>query len=473
MIRCGFSLLFAGLLVLAPSIAHGQTQSVTTFLDIQINTVAGEIAERKKTNPAATLLDGEIDLYAARGVQQGTLARLLADFEELRSDEQIGATSTASGSTTLVSKGTVPKIFSLAMENGAISRSQSGTTLTFRGNVAGVIDAMAGKGFIKTSSSGVDPAHDLLKRVSFSASFDASRGSIPPQAATFKGDQQQLSQFSVRAQLVDRRDPLRPEYARAWQALSMGPTVALNQAAAALGAVLRDDPAFKTWLVEASRAIAAIGADAAAVRSALVSQMDRFPLAALRQSTIQALANYDRAAATFTADRQKILNDIAAGPQAALEFTNDRPTHGPTTSNYRAVGTVGGSFDLTGNASMSIFDAIPLGASGRVRDFQLGGELSVRVGSIETTGPFVVAFAGKYIHQYENSFDEGGIVVPGTKGTTAIGQMKLTIPVKGSGVRMPLSVTFANRTDLIKEKEIRGNVGITYDLDMLFAKFKP
>ena len=51
--------------------------------------------------------------------------------------------------------------------------------------------------------------------------------------------------------------------------------------------------------------------------------------------------------------------------------------------------------------------------------------------------------------------------------------MKLTIPVKGSGVRMPLSVTFANRTDLIKEKEIRGNVGITYDLDMLFAKFKP
>jgi hypothetical protein len=473
MTRYLFSLLCAGVLVAAPSTAHGQTQSVTTFLDTQINTVAGEIAERKKTNPAATLLEGDIDLYAARGVQLGTLARLLADFEEVRSDEQIGATSTASGTTTLVSKGTVPKIFSFAMENGAISRSQSGTTLTFRGTVAGVADVMAGKGFIKTSSSGVDPAHDLLKLVSFSASFDTSRGSTPSETATFKGDQQQLSQWSLRAQLVDRRDPLRPEYARAWQALSMGPTVALNQAAAALGAVLRDDPAFKTWFVEASSAIAAIGADAAAVRSALVSQMDRFPLAALRQSTVQALANYDRTAAIFTAERQRILNDIAAGPQVALELTNDRPTRGPTTSNYRVVGTVGGSFDLTGNASMSLFNTIPLGASRRVRDVQVSGELSVRLGSIETTGPFVVAFAGKFVHQYENSFDESGIVVPDTKGTTAIGQLKLTIPVKGSGVRMPLSVTFANRTDLIKEKQIRGNVGISYDLDMLFARFKP
>jgi hypothetical protein len=85
----------------------------------------------------------------------------------------------------------------------------------------------------------------------------------------------------------------------------------------------------------------------------------------------------------------------------------------------------------------------------------------------------VLSFAGKDLHQFENSFDDSGLVVPGTIGTTAIGQAKLTIPVKGSGVKLPVSLTFANRTELIKEKEIRGNVGITYDLDMLFAKFKP
>src|SRR4029077_2228477 len=145
-------------------------------------------------------------------------------------------------------------------------------------------------------SSGVDPAHDLLKRVSFSASFDTTRGLTASETTAFTGDQQQLAQWSVRLQVVDRRDPLRPEYARAWQALTSGPTVARTQAAGKLGAVLRDDPAFQAWFVEASSAIAAAGADAAAVRTALAVQMDRFPLAALRQPTVQALAEYDRTA---------------------------------------------------------------------------------------------------------------------------------------------------------------------------------
>ena len=64
-------------------------------------------------------------------------------------------------------------------------------------------------------------------------------------------------------------------------------------------------------------------------------------------------------------------------------------------------------------------------------------------------------------------------MLPNTKGTTAVGQLKLTVPVKGSGVRIPLSVTFANRTELITESVVRANVGLTYDLDVLFAKFHP
>jgi len=49
----------------------------------------------------------------------------------------------------------------------------------------------------------------------------------------------------------------------------------------------------------------------------------------------------------------------------------------------------------------------------------------------------------------------------------------LTVPVKGAGVKVPLSVTFANRTDLIKERVVRANVGLTYDLDTIFARFRP
>lgn len=39
-----------------------------------------------------------------------------------------------------------------------------------------------------------------------------------------------------------------------------------------------------------------------------------------------------------------------------------------------------------------------------------------------------------------------------------------------SGVRIPLSFTTSNRTELIKETEILGNIGITFDLDKLFVK---
>ena len=46
-------------------------------------------------------------------------------------------------------------------------------------------------------------------------------------------------------------------------------------------------------------------------------------------------------------------------------------------------------------------------------------------------------------------------------------QAKLTIPVKGSGMKIPLSFSVANRSDLIKEKTVRGHVGLTFDLDVL------
>jgi len=42
--------------------------------------------------------------------------------------------------------------------------------------------------------------------------------------------------------------------------------------------------------------------------------------------------------------------------------------------------------------------------------------------------------------------------------------------VGDSGIQVPISFTASNRTELIKEREIRGNIGITFDLDRLFVK---
>jgi hypothetical protein len=40
-------------------------------------------------------------------------------------------------------------------------------------------------------------------------------------------------------------------------------------------------------------------------------------------------------------------------------------------------------------------------------------------------------------------------------------------------MKIPLSISFANRTELIHEREIRGNFGVTFDLDSILAKFNP
>ena len=78
-----------------------------------------------------------------------------------------------------------------------------------------------------------------------------------------------------------------------------------------------------------------------------------------------------------------------------------------------------------------------------------------------------------YERLLNNTITSAGLVVPNTKGDLAVGQFKITIPVKGSGVKIPISLSVANRTDLIKETDVRGNVGVTLDLDSLFAKSNP
>jgi hypothetical protein len=458
--------------VLTAGTSRAQTvQPITTWRDGFIAQIAREIAAQKAVQPTETL-QHEDDLFAFTALPRGSLARLLQEYEANRTDEQVGATAGASGTTTLVSKGNVPEILAVAVENGAITRSQSGTTLTFRGNANGLIKAAAGRGFIQTFDLENDPSGKLLDRLSFSVSFDASRGAAT--TPTFTGDQQQLSQWTVRAQIINERDPLDPSHRARWDVIATGALTALAQASREVNIALEADPAFMMWFAEAQAAIARLPADAPAIEKELRAQIDRFPAASLAATTTRVLADYDRAATSLVRERKEVLDAIAEGLQVALEYTNDRPITLPKTSNVRLVGAVGGTVDLTGNASVTLFDTIPTGLSRRVRDYQLSAELSVRLGAPDTTGPFVLAFSGKFLHQFEDSVDENGLILPNTNGTTAIAQAKLIIPVsKGTGMKMPLSITYANRTELIKEKEVRANVGVTYDLDALFARFKP
>jgi hypothetical protein len=87
-------------------------------------------------------------------------------------------------------------------------------------------------------------------------------------------------------------------------------------------------------------------------------------------------------------------------------------------------------------------------------------------------GPATLSFTGKYQRLTSNAIAFDGTVLPNTRGDIAAGQVKLVLPLKDSGIKIPFAVTVANRTELVREREVRGNFGFTFDLDTLFARFK-
>jgi hypothetical protein len=112
-----------------------------------------------------------------------------------------------------------------------------------------------------------------------------------------------------------------------------------------------------------------------------------------------------------------------------------------------------------------------------VRDFQAAAQIDIPLMSasktLSSTGGigtpvFGVAYLSEKL-QSNAAVTFAGNTFTAEPGWLHLLQARLTIPVKGSGVKVPVSVSFANRTELIKEKTIRGQIGLTLDMDVLSA----
>jgi hypothetical protein len=85
--------------------------------------------------------------------------------------------------------------------------------------------------------------------------------------------------------------------------------------------------------------------------------------------------------------------------------------------------------------------------------------------SIVDKSQVTLAFSGQYQRLQENKDQKG------KKADLVLGNAKLEIPIS-SGVSFPLSITFANSSEQVKESYVRGNFGISFDLDKLAALLK-
>ncbi|HMG71930.1 MAG TPA: hypothetical protein VK582_00400 [Pyrinomonadaceae bacterium] len=418
----------------------------------------------------------------------------VTEAQEARTDQQVGAGSGSSGTTSLTVKGGVPYLFGLAVENGAATQSQSGTTITYRVNPGGMVNLLGKKGFITGfQESENDPFQKLLRKTSLGFTFDTSRGVQP---GVFTGDKQQLSAFSARVEFVNDRDPRLKKYERTWESFVSTELVKLGNAASAATLALNDnrtaaekdtfkDPALQAWLNQTNGAItdalakAGPGVSTVDVIAAVIRQRaDLVPVELVSADTKQAITVFAKQYSHYVESKDELLKKIARGKIFTLEYTNNRGVNAPDISNFNfiaATGT-GGRVDLTANGSFTFFNKLPALSvttprPGRIRDFQFAGQLTkqLKLGD----GQIDFWFSGRYERLVADASTVAGTTMPNTKGDIAVGQVGLNIPIKGLGIKFPVSVTFANRTELIKEKEVRGNIGFTMNWDTLFSKLKP
>ena len=395
----------------------------------------------------------------------------LKAIEEARVDKQVGGSDANAGSTSLAAKGSVPSILGFAVENGALTRTNSGTTITFRGNPVGIIQAFRKEGFIKSYCDDC-PETQFLRKFSFALSFDANRGTRP---GTFSGDLQQIASYSVRYDLLNRRDPRNKAYREKWASFIGDEGRALGEALSKLATALEKDNAFQSWLTSAREAL--IAADIGETEGIVKKELGKLPTVMLPGGVERLILRGRKAVDDYLNNRNQILQDISNGPIVTFEYTGIRQLDAPDLSNFKLIAEGSlykGKVDLTGNASFTILNSKPSGLNlKKVRDFQFSGQIDVPLGQIQKIGAFVFTMSAKYQRMVDNAMAPTGTTVANTKGDIAIAQLKLTIPAKGTGVKIPISLTIANRTELIKEREVRGNIGITFDLDSIFARLKP
>jgi hypothetical protein len=426
----------------------------------------------------------------AANAERPAYASLLKRLEAARVDKQVGAPPNANASTSLAMKGLAPRIFGVAVERGAATREVSGNALTFRANPVGLAKALRGSGLVDLNDAySRDAIQHYASRLSLAATFDISRGSTP---GVFTGDNQQLSAWSARYEVINRRDPASPAYAAQWSQLLAPGTAPYRVSVETLNDALSGWKAYTEWetnllqhdvtqFVEKPFELQPNDVEgAAAVYQKIVqdglTKLEAIPMAPAVGDAI------DRYARQLT-ELQSTIDDIYAfagkGALLTVDWSTVRDVNLPDLNTGTVIfeTALGKSrkTDVTLNASGSYYRLIPANASHSLKSVNLTGQLEHPLGNVLPTA--TISVAGRYSYlPYDTVAIEGvAASTPGTGETSSVGkafkgavgyvQAKLTIPIKDSGLKVPLSITASNRSELIKEKDVRGSVGITFDLD--------
>lgn len=492
--------------------ASSQIDTPFNFTDAFTQKVAGravlkqaEIEFQTRTSEAAQMLLQTISTNAATN--------------------QNGGAATANGSTNLVSKPTTTDFISLASESGAFTDTINGTTMTLQANALGLTKYFANQPVFQRWES---KYADLIQPLTFTATLNiaqtgsstvsttgsanaatpASIGSIlvPTNNASF-------SSFGVNYALYRPYNPQDKKFRQAWQDGLNSNQKALDDATE----VIRQSaetliPNIQTATDKTSTELAEwrkTGAEAEKNKDfeKFVAAYQKFDDAfadALLSSSPDVPKTVLDLGKDIDAYRQlvyTILDKARGTPLATLSYLYSNPQDKPATHSFTAVVSYLFKGDdpkkrtpltgaqLTANFTASIYASLPSGAAyGRLRDFQLSGEFDKPFGGTpdDPRGTWSLAGYGQYQYDPTVLNITAGNLVPGTNiplpgdaqvllgtaGWLGVAQGKLTINLK-KGLSVPVAVKWSNKTDLLKGDDVRGQIGLSYDLSALSKLISP
>jgi hypothetical protein len=450
---------------------------------------------RGKGSAAATnLLSDDTQFQRYLVLSKGGARPVMADTEQQRVDKQTATTSGSGASTSAVSNGSVPWLFGFAVEHGALTQSVDNNVITFKGNVANLIKAINTKDYVESYRKYQDDTIvNLVSRASFSVSFVTSQG--PTSTTTNQGT---LAGYSAHIDLYNHRDPRDKRYIAAWSDVVAHGLTGLATSAGSFHDFLdaHHPGELAGWTARATATLATLTDSSSDdnIQAAITSIADDYVNTFGELADIQTpLKRVGQAMKEYAQQKGKVVDKIENSPILSVEYTNTRqsattglpqPTGGtltaaaplPDLSNinviygFRFISRSQGTF----NAGATFFNSLPTGSSsGSVRDWRVSGQIDVPLPEIPEIGKSTLTFSGLFLSLLEEPLGQKVLVngvAESRTGNIGLFQAKFSVPVKGAGVKIPISLTASNRTELIKEKDVRGSVGITLDLDSIFSK---
>ena len=486
-----------------------QSRAIDAYLQAdtaKVTGLAAQAPDKRAIVDVQDLLPHRISGRYVLYMKARSYPALLDAIDANRLNKLVGGTSGGGGTTSLVSLPSVPAVLGFGIEHGSILQQQDKTVTTLRANLRGLGELVAGPAVFpycaEVQLKGCKDASRQIRRFSGSLAFEdsretkgtasaASKNSAPATVQLFGSDFRMMS-WGARFDLTLSQNLDDPAYVKAWNT-EIGKLVG-EKTATDLSMSINDfftqgpsKAAYKEWMDQTVPLLQS-AVSAGDIRRVLERQLDLLGpmMAAADPEFAKRFTALARAYSNYDDVRDGLVRNAQRHKMAA-EYVNLHPRGEPNRSSLRFIYSHQpgrASTLVTANAAVTYYNGLPAGtAAGRMRDVQVAGQLDQRLGGIPRLASTVLTLGAYYQWMKDDALikiGEGdtapgsGIVLPGsaakllgTRGHIGIAQARLSLPVTDS-MKLPISVTVSNRTELIRERQVRGQIGLTFDFDKFF-----